>query len=176
MVCDRHHLTCVYPVQIDACRDKGPADPCNYLATDGACDRGVCLIVECGNGVVQPGEACDDGNNDPGDGCSADCLSDETCGNSGMRPHEVAALQPNDFGLYDTLGNQWEWVNDLFDYQDYPTEPVVDPWGAVTGTDRMYRGACYGNEGETVRAADRNWWPPTARDRAIGFRIGRTAP
>ena len=35
----------------------------------------------CGDGVQAPGEACDDGNNVSGDGCSADCMSDETCGN-----------------------------------------------------------------------------------------------
>ena len=35
----------------------------------------------CGNGVIDPGEVCDDGNTIGGDGCSADCTSDETCGN-----------------------------------------------------------------------------------------------
>lgn len=35
----------------------------------------------CGNGVVERGEACDDANRLDGDGCSADCASDETCGN-----------------------------------------------------------------------------------------------
>ncbi len=27
----------------------------------------------CGNGVIDPGETCDDGNATPGDGCSATC-------------------------------------------------------------------------------------------------------
>src|SRR5215813_7920316 len=35
----------------------------------------------CGDGKIDPGEVCDDGNNADGDGCSADCMSDETCGN-----------------------------------------------------------------------------------------------
>ena len=35
----------------------------------------------CGDGVLQRGEICDDGNTVGGDGCSADCASDETCGN-----------------------------------------------------------------------------------------------
>jgi len=34
----------------------------------------------CGNGLVDPGEGCDDGNQTNGDGCSAQCLS-ESCGN-----------------------------------------------------------------------------------------------
>lgn len=36
----------------------------------------------CGDGVRQRDEVCDDGNTEDGDGCSADCQSDETCGNS----------------------------------------------------------------------------------------------
>src|SRR6266702_354185 len=41
----------------------------------------VCLTSTCGNGVVDPGEECDDGNIIGGDGCSADCKSTEVCGN-----------------------------------------------------------------------------------------------
>ncbi len=33
----------------------------------------------CGDGVLDPGEFCDDGNNVSGDGCSADCLSGDGC-------------------------------------------------------------------------------------------------
>jgi cysteine-rich repeat protein len=36
---------------------------------------------ECGDNTIDSGEMCDDGNNVGGDGCSGDCLSDETCGN-----------------------------------------------------------------------------------------------
>jgi fibro-slime domain-containing protein len=31
----------------------------------------------CGDGLIQVGEVCDDGNSDPGDGCSADCTTVE---------------------------------------------------------------------------------------------------
>jgi len=40
------------------------------------------LIPVCGDWIVHEDEACDDGNDAGGDGCSADCLSDESCGNS----------------------------------------------------------------------------------------------
>jgi cysteine-rich repeat protein len=48
------------------------------------------IITGCGNGFVDPGEVCDDGNLlgggylVDGDGCSANCLSVEVCGN-GLR-------------------------------------------------------------------------------------------
>jgi cysteine-rich repeat protein len=37
-------------------------------------------LIVCGNGVVEPGEICDDKNNVDNDGCKADCSSLETCG------------------------------------------------------------------------------------------------
>lgn len=59
--------------------DEGTA---NSSAPDASC-RIDCMPRRCGDGIVDPsfGEVCDDGNTTPGDGCSTDCLSDETCGN-----------------------------------------------------------------------------------------------
>jgi cysteine-rich repeat protein len=37
----------------------------------------------CGNGVVETGEECDDGNTDDGDGCSAACITEADGGNGG---------------------------------------------------------------------------------------------
>ena len=42
----------------------------------------------CGDGVVDTGEACDDGNHVSGDGCSADCSSSENCGTGTLDPGE----------------------------------------------------------------------------------------
>jgi cysteine-rich repeat protein len=39
------------------------------------------ISATCGDFIVDPDEVCDDGNNADGDGCSANCKSDETCGN-----------------------------------------------------------------------------------------------
>ena len=50
------------------------ASPDRPHDADGCDDAGGC-IVGCGNGKLDPGlgEACDDGNDVPGDGCSANC-------------------------------------------------------------------------------------------------------
>jgi cysteine-rich repeat protein len=37
-------------------------------------------VAACGNGAVEAGETCDDGNTTPGDGCSAACLVTYACG------------------------------------------------------------------------------------------------
>lgn len=41
----------------------------------------ACTLRRCGDAQPDPGEVCDDGNNMPGDGCSFDCRSNETCAN-----------------------------------------------------------------------------------------------
>lgn len=46
-----------------------------------AARQAVCLLDDCGDGAVQGGEVCDDGNVVDGDGCSRDCRSNEICGN-----------------------------------------------------------------------------------------------
>lgn len=54
---------------------------------DGGTDAGH--IAYCGNDVMDDNEACDDGNNVSGDGCSSDCASDESCGNDVVDLGEV---------------------------------------------------------------------------------------
>ena len=80
-VCDDVHHSCVRPDQLSACTGLAQFDAC--MADDvmnGSCYDGVCLQDGCGNGILDPGELCDDGNTISGDGCSADCLSREICG------------------------------------------------------------------------------------------------
>lgn len=94
------------------------------------------------------------------------------CGNAGERTHEVGLLEPNDFGLYDMLGNVWEYVWDRFaaEYEDQP----VDPTGPSTGTTRASRGGDYDKTGIHVRAAARNERQLHAHNRILGFRLVRS--
>ncbi|MGK4005288.1 hypothetical protein WMF31_21850 [Sorangium sp. So ce1036] len=59
--------------------------PIGYACVPSGEGRHLCLapghINKCGNEVIEDGEVCDDGNVQSGDGCSADCQSDEDCGN-----------------------------------------------------------------------------------------------
>ena len=67
-----------------ACSDGDPCTQDNCVAEQG-CEFPT-IVPCCGNNQVDPGETCDDGNQTGGDGCSADCKSDETCGNGIFDP------------------------------------------------------------------------------------------
>jgi cysteine-rich repeat protein len=62
------------------------ADAGSPLACDARChyDRTGCF--RCGNGRIDPGEDCDDGNTESGDGCSATCASE--CGDGAVERGE----------------------------------------------------------------------------------------
>lgn len=73
----------VDPLLGETC-DNGSA---NSNLVPNAC-RLTCQPHRCGDHVRDTGEACDDGNNDDGDSCRGDCLSDYSCGNGISDPNE----------------------------------------------------------------------------------------
>lgn len=80
---------CVRPDQFPPCEGVSDTMACDQNGDDvpeGTCYGGACFAWECGNGRVDADEACDDGGNRTGDGCSADCLSKEVCGNGIVDP------------------------------------------------------------------------------------------
>lgn len=63
------------------CVPSGAKAPNDQKCGDNSfCYEGKCYTVECGNGVTQKGEECDDGNSDDADGCTKKCTY--SCGST----------------------------------------------------------------------------------------------
>ena len=61
-----------------------------------ATKQDVCIKTDCGDGLIQALEACDDGNIKDGDGCNFECKSIEICGNGVRDVGEVCDDGNND--------------------------------------------------------------------------------
>ncbi|MER6393811.1 SUMF1/EgtB/PvdO family nonheme iron enzyme [Streptomyces sp. NPDC001523] len=84
-------------------------------------------------------------------------------GNSDGQIHSVGGKRPNAWGLYDMLGNAWDWCWDVYDAEVY-------------GTYRVLRGGGWADEHWSCRASVRRRSHPTFRIDDVGFRIARSAP
>lgn len=94
------------------------------------------------------------------------------CKDGYLETSPVGSFKPNDFGLYDMLGNVWEWVEDC-QWVNYIGAPKD---GSAKVSDdcarRVYRGGGWSGPA-SVRAAVRNGNPPSYRSQLLGFRVAR---
>lgn len=114
-----------------------------------------------------------------------------TMSNSGGTSHPVRALEANPLGLYDMLGNVFEWCQDVL--SPYLDGRVVDPVALTQGpqhtlrggawvaqrssttaareTKRIIRGGSWASRAGTVRAAYREALAPNTVGDRLGFRV-----
>ena len=117
--------------------------------------------------------------------------------NSGNRAMPPGQLLPNEFGLFDVLGNAWEWCQDgppghyqkdVTGLPPYPRgtkeHPAPDP-GRTEAVDsksrsqetwRLLRGGAFSYAPDRARSAYRDWQPSGDNREYLGLRVVRTVP
>lgn len=87
----------------------------------------------------------------------------------------VGSFHANGFGLFDMVGNLWEWVEDCVNenYQGAPTDGSAwDKDGDCKN--RIVRGGSWNNTPVNLRSANRVGTSRGFRDNLLGFRVART--
>ena len=106
-----------------------------------------------GNGIGRNNANCD--------GCGSRWDNEQTA--------PVGSFKPNAFGLFDMLGNVWEWTCSAYTESYDGSEQKC----SVSASTYTLRGGSWSNEPRRVRAAYRNFYYPDNRYNFIGFRLAR---
>ena len=154
---------------------EGPEFPATYVTWDDCaafCDRaGLRLPSEaeweyaCRAGTETAFTFADDAD----DLGTYAWFSGNTMNQDERYPHGVGMKKPNAFGLYDMLGNVWEWCHDR--YGNYPSGPIVDPTGQESGSNRVLRGVSWYSDPRLVRSATRFRYNKDYASLSRGFRV-----
>ena len=85
----------------------------------------------------------------------------------------VKSFRPNGYGLFQTVGNVWEWCSDRFDPEAYRQAAPVDPTGPTEGGAHVMRGGsylCHESYCYRYRVAARSSNTPDSSSGNLGFR------
>jgi formylglycine-generating enzyme required for sulfatase activity len=87
--------------------------------------------------------------------------------------HPVAQKRPNPWGLFDMLGNVWEWTLDWY-LVDNTKLGSVSPLNHTRRYARVLRGGSWRGGSYLTRASGRSYLAPRGRENHLGFRLVRS--
>ena len=124
----------------DPCFDEVELTRCDWKGVHGVCFNSVCTAVVCGDGALDPGEECDDGNHRNGDGCRSDCSAPK-CGDGvqeGFESCDDGNRRDRDGCSVTCLLEEPVWS--LVQYQPGPRRAAAMAYDSARGRVVMYGG------------------------------------
>jgi formylglycine-generating enzyme required for sulfatase activity/truncated hemoglobin YjbI len=91
--------------------------------------------------------------------------------NSNRTTHPVGTKKPNEFGIFDTLGNVREWCQDWYGPTFYDKSTLNDPKGPPNGDYKVMRGGSWYCVPRLTRTTQRYHHTPASKSFLIGFRL-----
>ena len=94
--------------------------------------------------------------------------------NDGIEPYisPVGSFAANGYGLYDMVGNVWDWCNDWYSSSYYSSSPTNNPTGPTGPLSyRVLRGGSWYSHAHHCRASCRGYYSPDTRYDNVGFRL-----
>lgn len=101
------------------------------------------------------------------------------CNDNWERTAPVGSFKPNPWGLYDMLGNAWEWTEDCFHEKLDRMPTDGSPWRETDGGDcsaRTPRGGSWASGTDWLKATSQSKDPAAYHSQLLGFRVGMTMP
>jgi formylglycine-generating enzyme required for sulfatase activity len=156
----------------------GPTYPMYYVSWEEAMEFCRLLSQKTGKTYTLPTEAqweyaARGGKNPDGTKYSGSNMIDVVgwySDNSGSSTHPCGTKRANSLGIYDMLGNVWEWCKDWYS-SSYVSYDTNNPAGPSSGSNRVGRGGSWGASASSCRVANRGSYSPGDRNSYLGFRV-----
>lgn len=86
----------------------------------------------------------------------------------------VGSFAPNELGVYDIIGNVWEWIQEGYSSDAYKQHSRKNPVNKDPGVSRVVRGGSWYYKPWGLRCSNRSYFSPDMGSNAIGFRLVMT--
>ena len=98
------------------------------------------------------------------------------CDDGYAKTAPAGSFRPNDFGIYDILGNVWEMLEDCWhgSYDGAATDG--NAWTTGDCSKVVNRGGSWSSASDQVRSSERSWSASVGRSAILGLRVARTLP